>query len=170
MFSSGDSLNSLMSDDTTEFSTLNPSNVSSNSTFNLSVQSDGLKCLYTNADSICNKWTELEVLVEIHQPDVIGITEAFSKNQDNNDIATFILGGYQRFCNDKFLDTKNRGTLIFIRNDIEASCCSVLNEASSKEACWCEIKVNNHEKLLVGLMYRSPNSLVENNLQLKQYD
>ena len=37
---------------------------------------------------------------------------------------------------------------------------------SCKEACWYEVKVNNNEKLLIEVMYRSPNSSDEHNQKL----
>ena len=36
--------------------------------------------MYSNADAIMNKRTELEALVEIHKPEIISITEAKPKN------------------------------------------------------------------------------------------
>ena len=41
-----------------------------------------------------------------------------------------------------------------------------LNNSSSKEACWCIVGLNKTEKLLIGLVYRSPNSTEENNVLL----
>ena len=40
------------------------------------VDKNGLKCLYTNADSISNKWSELETLVHTHQLDNMNIGKA----------------------------------------------------------------------------------------------
>lgn len=39
-----------------------------------------LSCLYTNADQLMNKRSELQALTDIHQPDIIGITEVKPKN------------------------------------------------------------------------------------------
>ena len=36
--------------------------------------------MYINADSLMNKRTELDALIEIHRPDVIGIVEVKPKN------------------------------------------------------------------------------------------
>jgi len=93
---------------------------SRNSTFELQ-ESDHLKFLYTNADSISNKWTELEALTYIHQPDVISITEAFPKSYESLDMSSYALEGYQSYVNQKFANVGNRGTctLLFIRNNIE---------------------------------------------------
>jgi len=165
IYASSTSVNSLTSD--TEIYMNNSSN-SSNTNDSFSIENhEGLKCLYTNADSIGNKWTELESLVYIHQPDIVGLTEAFPKTGDRVDISCFVLEGFQQFVNPRFCDIGNRGTILFIRNGIEGEIYPRMNNISSKESCWCEVKTNN-DKILIGLVYRSPNSDQENNLQLNR--
>ncbi|XP_060556788.1 uncharacterized protein LOC132717356 [Ruditapes philippinarum] len=129
---------------------------------------NGLKCLYTNADSISNKWSELEALVYLHQPDIVGLTEAFKKNLENPNLSSYVLQGYHVFCNPKFQNAASRGTLLFVRDYLDVTEYKKLNENSAKEAIWCEIKINNLEKLLVGLVYRSPNSSAENNVAINE--
>ena len=75
---STDSLFSHESSSNLTHESSNLTHESSNVTVETSIyDSGGLKCMYTNADSIANKWSELETLVCIHQPDIIGITEIF---------------------------------------------------------------------------------------------
>ena len=52
---------------------------------------------------------------------------------------------------------------MFVRNGIEANLYQNLNNLSCKEAYLCEVKVNKHEKLFIGVVYRLPNSSGENN-------
>ena len=88
---------------------------SSNVTVETSIyDSGGLKCMYTNADSIANKWSELETLVCIHQPDIIGITEIFPKGKDF-ELSSYVLKGFQQIMNGKFTDKGNRGAVLFVR-------------------------------------------------------
>ena len=61
-----------------------------------------LKCFYTNADSLINKFTELKARVESHKCMVIAITEVKPKNQ------TFLLNTASRTRT----DTANRSVLI----------------------------------------------------------
>ena len=103
--------------------------------------------MYTNADSISNKWSELETSVHIHQPDIIGLTEAFPKNQEtNDDLSGYVLQEYQTFYNDKFLGRGNRGTLLFMWDCLEVSEYKKLNNNLAEEACWCEVQINDSEK------------------------
>ena len=46
--------------------------------------------------------------------------------------------------------------------------CSVLDNSTFKESCWCEIVLRNNEKLLLGAIYRSPSSGTANSLRLNQ--
>ena len=63
---------------------------SSNVTTETSIyDSGGLKCMYTNADSVANKWSELETLAYIHQPDIIGITEISPKEKTLTFLLTY---------------------------------------------------------------------------------
>ena len=56
--------------------------------------------------------------------------------------------------------------MLFVRDSLDVSLHTRLNESASKEACWCVINLNKTEKLLLGLVYRSPNSNEENNIAL----
>ncbi|MEW8547780.1 MAG: endonuclease/exonuclease/phosphatase family protein, partial [Candidatus Thiodiazotropha sp.] len=162
----GESLNSVSSENIS----ISPSANSlddSQSTINFSLkEKGGLKCFYTNCDSIANKWSELEALIYIHQPDIIGLTEAFSKRNESINMSEYEIDGFQQFCNQRFVEKGNRGTILFVRNDLEASLYSRMNDRSCKEACWCEVKINSNDKLLIGIVYRSPNSTDENNQKL----
>ena len=140
---------------------------SSSSNVDISVQyKGGLKCLYTNIDCISNKWTELEALIYLQQPDIVGITEVFPKNQDEINLSAYTLEGFQQFVNPQFCVKNNRGTILFARSDLDVMLHDRLNNSSSKEACWCIVGLNKTEKLLIGLVYRSPNSTEENNVLL----
>lgn len=161
----GSSMNSVSDD---SINTSHPLSSSSNTSIETRLNEfGGIKCMYTNADSISNKWTELETLVYIHQPDVIGITEIFPKGKDF-DISSYVLKGFQPILNKNFIDKNNRGCVLFVRDGLEVKSYEKLNDLSSKEAVWCEISVNKTDKLLIGLVYRSPNSTEDNNTKLNE--
>ena len=145
----------------------NLSSITDENEIDVSLQyTNGLKCLYTNIDCISNKWTELEALIYLQKPDIVGITEVFSKNQDTVNLSAYVLEGFQQIVNPRFCEKSNRGVIIFVRDSLEVSLHNRLNEISSIEACWCVIDLDRHDKLLLGLVYRSPNSDEENNIAL----
>ena len=78
------------------------------------------KCLYTNAQSIVKKHLELEALVDIHDPDIIGITETWLNNKVSD--KEYCIEGYQKPVRQDRLDTKDGrggGVMLFIKNDID---------------------------------------------------
>jgi hypothetical protein len=66
---------------------------------------------------------------------------------------------YERLVPDRQGD---RGIVLFVKNYINVSKISIFSE-NFNESVWCEIIVNQNEKLLVGLIYRSPSSSQQNN-------
>ena len=56
-----------------------------------------LKCWYTNADSLSNKFCELKSRLSIDKPDIVAITEVNCKFADNN--VEFNIDGYKTIQN-----------------------------------------------------------------------
>ena len=52
---------------------------------------------------------------------------------------------------------------IYIHNSLSSINCQPLSDLGIQESVWCLVTLNRTDTLLVGLMYRSPNSTVENN-------
>lgn len=126
------------------------------------------KCLYANADSLLNKKKELEV--EIHsweeKPWVIAITEVLPKNYSYPiTMAELSICGYELFTNTDS-DSDGRGINIYIKEGIRVALSDYPETNLFKEAVWLEIPLNNHDNLLLGCIYRSPNSTPENNDKL----
>ena len=70
--------------------------------------------------------------------------------------------------NGKFTDKGNRGAVLFVREGLAVKSFEKLNNIACMEAVWCEISVNRSDKVLIGLVYRSPNSSEENNCELNE--
>ena len=67
----------------------------------ISASHSGLKCVNLNARSIVSKMDELRRMADDTQPDIIGITETWTK-PDIVD-AEFGLAGYKMFRNDRLV-------------------------------------------------------------------
>ena len=118
--------------------------------------SGDLKCMYTNLDTYVNKRGELRVRIDQQDPDIIGLTEINPKN------ATWTLqppdlsiDGYTAFT-----EFAGRGAALYVKNIYGAS--EFAPRARSDVAVWCGLNlnsdVNDTDTLVVGLVYRSPNS------------
>ncbi|WAR18737.1 YWV1-like protein, partial [Mya arenaria] len=117
---------------------------------------------YTNADSLLNKIDELETIVVEGNIDIIVITETFPKSMMAISIhsSQYQLRGFQCFTSN--IKENSRGVFIYIRNDIPADYCQVLKNCDFLESVWCEIRLQNMDKILIGAVYKSPNCSVDN--------
>ena len=129
-----------------------------------------LRVLYTNADGLLNKRHDLQVLLQSlqEQPDIIAINEFKPKNFSHKLLpGEFNLDGYNCFTNG--LDNnKERGVLFYIASDIEVT---VLDNTTSFQEC-IFLKLQgrdfgtNVKQLIIGNIYRSPNSNQDNDNRL----
>ena len=94
-----------------------------------------------------------------YAPEIICLVEIFPKT------ANFIfaeneykLQGYNAFIT----ESKKRGAIIFVEDNLLSSA-NQLTQHIFEESVWCEIHLKNHDKLLLGCIYRSPNSDTGNN-------
>ena len=51
------------------------------------------------------------------------------------------------------IEEKSRGVGIYVKDSLSCIECSVLDNRTLKESCWCEIVLKNNEKLLLGAIY-----------------
>ena len=127
----------------------------------------GLKCMYTNSDTLTNKMEELEVFVNKHNIDIIAICETLPKNSldDKNDYV-FNLPDYKPINK-----SEGRGVCLFVKNNID---CVQLSEPEQifKPSIFCKILTNNNDFLIFGLVYRSEDKCTdtENENLNKQID
>ncbi|CAG2213615.1 unnamed protein product [Mytilus edulis] len=118
-----------------------------------------LNCFYTNADQLFNKLSELIVRARDNKPNIIGITEVKPKvNRYKPSKAEYSLpevGNYKMY--EKNLETdEGRGLLLYIDSNLEST--EVNMEAQFQENIFIKIKLNQNDKLLIGLIYRSPSN------------
>ena len=120
--------------------------------------SSGLKCMYTNADQLSNKFEELLLFIKEKDLDIIAITESLPKNHTHTPV--FIIPGFQSFqCND------GRGVCIFVKNSYEATTIPNLNSIFTS-SMFLKVKLGKDKQFVFGSVYRSPNSSIEENENL----
>ena len=133
------------------------------SIFKEQTQNKGCRVMYTNADSLQNKKDELLTRIDLQKPDIIAITETKCKNsKDNNPL--FDIPNFDKFEN---IDPK-RGVALFINNSYNARSVDILNSNKYQEGIWCSFNSKENLKILIGCLYRSPNSDNSNNQLLNE--
>ena len=118
---------------------------------------DHLTCFYCNADNILNKRTEFETTLIIQKPDIIYVTEYAPKHTMLNvqDVELHV-DGYD-------LCTNKRGPNIY-RNLPQSYPC--VFSCDFDKSGWVGVKLRNKDNLLIGYVYRSPNSNMRKNVEL----
>ena len=122
-----------------------------------------MRILYTNADQLPNKLTELKTRVEIENPHIIVITEVNHKRSTNPDIVIFNINGYQLFH--KNVSSQGRGILIYVHQSIR-DIIEVTAETEFSEYKLLSIKVGKDTNLLIAAIYRSDSGTYHNNMNL----
>ena len=122
---------------------------------------NSLRCLYTNANSLGNKHTELRARIQDYQPHIVGITEVWTKEQ-------FSIEGYHPAIHKhRAKDQAGGGVLLLVCCGLDVQECEELNAVEFEDAVWCMVRPQNmQEQILVGVCYRSPSSNEVNNNKL----
>ena len=123
---------------------------------------DSISFCYTNADSLLNKMDELKLLIDDKKPDIIAITESMPKNNANIPINEFNIPGYDSFVN----KNPKRGVIIYANSQLNAEECQELNENPFEENTWINFTSKEKKSILVGCIYKSPNSTSKNEEEL----
>ena len=120
-----------------------------------------LKRMYTNANCLNNKKTELQARIHEHKPHIIGITEVWAKDQ-------FSIEGYHLAIHKHRADGQiGGGVLILVKSNLQVQECEELNNADFADSVWCIVCPQDaHGKILAGVCYRSPRSSDANNSKL----
>ena len=130
-----------------------------------------IEILYTNAQSICNKKNELELVVYDNEPDLVLITETWC-HKDRLDITDAFLeiDGYEIVSelrqdrNDTVLG-RGGGILVYKKIGLDV----FINDDNSSFNQFCSFDImNGNEKLTFYVIYHSPNSSKENTSELCQ--
>jgi exonuclease III len=116
--------------------------------------------MYTNLDSYNNKRSELLVRIAQHQPDVIGLTEITPKHATWKLLMEdMMIQGYTAYVN-----FEGGGVALYIRDEIRPE--EIKHATLYSPAVWSSITLKNQDKLLIGVIYRSPSSTDLDNTNL----
>ena len=119
--------------------------------------------MYSNVDGLLNKKEELFSRIDELSPSIIAITELIPKNLRDYTEKEFQIPNYDMFCNKKM----SRGVALYMGNHLNARVCSDLEEFEFEEHIWCTFDSKCNGKVLIGCVYRNPNSsTTENNNKL----
>ena len=124
-----------------------------------------LKCFYANDDSLTNNFCEFKVRIKVSNCMIVGITEVKTKKQRFlQNPAELEIDGYTLYQSN-ITDNRGRGVILYISKLLESSPFIILNPVF-QESIWAEIRLNKQDSFLVGVVYRSPARIIDNNVYL----
>ena len=136
---------------------INKNKNSVNNVNNSDVTLSKLQVFYTNADQLKNKLNELNTRLAKSLPDIIGITEVKNKNNFQNiktaEYTLDVSNNYNIFQKNVENDS-GRGLLMYINKLLDAS--EEKMNTTFEENLFIRIPLTKQDKLLIGLIYRSP--------------
>jgi hypothetical protein len=111
-----------------------------------------LLCMYTNIDSFLNKKSEFLCRIQLFDPDIIGVTEVLPKYTKQEVLVQDLqIDGYDLFSN-----LVGRGTVLYVKSCLGPTVVCLQHVCDS--CVWCIVPLANADRLIVGVVYRSPSS------------
>lgn len=131
------------------------------------LEKDRINCIYSNLDTFNNKKAELLHLVEHENPDIICLTELVPKNPEvqMQPVELDIFKNYDCFNNLKEKSLM-RGVVIYVKKLFSAQQVIIDECEITKESVWVEVALRDRDSMIIGCVYRSPNSTETNNKNL----
>ena len=113
-----------------------------------------------------NKGSEISGLVDEQKPHVLALTEFGAGNSVND--GELGVEGYSLYRGDHSTGSGGlgKGVAVYVSNSLNHSACPRFGDQGFDCSCWITVKLSDNKTLLVGVVYRSPNSDDENNAKL----
>lgn len=125
-----------------------------------------LNIIHTNCQSAMNKRSEVSDLIDSQKPQVLALTEfGASKEVEDSELN---IDGYTLYRGNHS-DGRGglgKGAALYVHNTLNHSPCPNLENIAFDCSTWSLIKLEGNKRLLIGVVYRSPNSSDENNTML----
>lgn len=126
----------------------------------------GLKYLYSNVDIFSNKKTDIYSKVDELEPDIIALAEVKSKFDSSDPQREELeIAGYDCWPD---IGGHGRGVVMWTKTSLNATSVSLDCSLDVHDSMLCEIRLHKKKKLLVGCIYRSPNSTSTHNDKICQ--
>jgi hypothetical protein len=111
-----------------------------------------------------NKLGEATAVIDMWKPEIVGFVETWC-NTDIQDSLLCMEGYSTPFRADKTSNITGRGggALLYFHESLTVVPCKEFDSIPFETSLWCTVKLSDGDNLLVGLVYRSPNSTKLNN-------
>ena len=166
------SINPTMSSAATSLRNTTPLNGDQNTVLSLDLSDKGLNFGHLNIQGICGKnmckFLELKAMILDSQNSnlhIFGVSE--TKLKDHKPSSAFHIDGFQTFRKDN-ISNGGGGLIVYVRNKINAKRRADL-EINEISCIWLEIMQEKGKPVLIGNIYRPPDSRVEYDDRLEEF-
>ena len=122
--------------------------------------------IHSNCQSAMNKRSEINSLIDAQNPHILALTEfGASKEVRDGDVGIKVFALYRGNHSDG-CGGLGKGAALYVKDSLNHSPCPAMEDVAFDCSAWSIIKLARNRTLLVGVVYRSPNSMDENNLNL----
>ena len=120
---------------------------------------DECTVVYSNVDSFMNKIEEFKTRISEMKPSIIGLTELKAKHQIYDPgKAEYEIPNYDLFLN----RDPDRGVALYVHKELDPQEVPELDDKPFKECVWSSFRGAEGESVLLGVIYRSPASPMDN--------
>ena len=126
--------------------------------------------MFLNADTLTNKLTEFQFLIQHHQPHIIGVNEVLPKNFSKQiHPEEFHIDGYEMIVHPNVARNIGRGSILYISKKLIYKELKLFNDSEEfEESITIEVKLKGKDRLLCSCMYRRGESTADNNEKLME--
>ena len=124
-----------------------------------------MKCQFTNVDTFLNKRAEIQHWIDREAPAILAINEMKPKSRDQIEETEMQLQGYTVFLNETFYNNDERGTAVYVQNDLAHYFTPIAFNNNLKDCCFLQVSLNK-QKILIGCVYRHCDPPVEDDTKL----
>ena len=113
-----------------------------------------------------NKRSEISGLIDSQDPHILALTE-FGAATDVSD-GELGIDGYSLYRGNHSSGTGGlgKGVGLYVKDTLNHSACPAFDKVAFDCSAWCSVLLNDGKRLLIGAIYRSPNSPEENNKRM----
>ena len=125
-----------------------------------------LMFIHSNCQSAMNKGSEISGLIDEQKPHVLALTE-FGAGSTVTD-GELGIEGYTLYRGDHSSGSGGlgKGAAAYVSDSLNHSACPQFDDGGFDCSTWFTVKLSDQKTLLVGVVYRSPNSSDGNNVKL----
>ena len=122
-----------------------------------------LKIIHSNCQSAMNKRSEVCQLIDSEKPHILALTEfGAAASVDDGELG---IEGYSIYRGNHSSGGGGlgKGVAIYVQDTLNHSTCPMFDDSTFDCSAWSTILLSDNKKLLLGVIYRSPNSSDDNN-------